>query len=563
MIENKHRASGPGLLLVMALSIGGSWSSNAMAAPQVPNASELFDWAQTAFPAFFPGIQPTVVGPGFSFRGPYSTGNYVGVEGSTIYVLGPSTSNQLFSAGSLADFACSVHPNSCTATALEDARAYLARVDAMYATGLPTTGAAWASLADTCSMTNGYSNAADQARFDNDPEVREVTARRIGSKRRNVSVLAERRTTNTDGSARREIDVRYDIEHTDGVTQTGVTETLIQGSSAGTLIAGTPCATPQNSQTVRAFGNQRLVAVSVSSVSVVFDRYKLADGTPLSPARTYRSEIRFNISDPANRITYATISGPGVRGTYKLVAPRLLRSSPEFSGKPGNFVNLPDDETFKICRPVSGTSYPDASAADCIANGAVGNNWQATGTDPAIVDRDFATFGFVAGGTYTISVYNDDGWKTVNGQASSRPLATYETKLQNLPASAAELSAGTAAAYPEVSLSLTPIQLASLVREKAAGNLQATPSRAAKSSAPLRWDAVYLFEQGRTGSSTANNFYPAWRANLGAVVPLSAQSQNLTLPVPPQVLVTPTYAEVGIIYTDLNGGSIRRIFTFE
>lgn len=563
MSQNRTQSTSRAAAVAALITVGGSWASSASAAPQVPTAAELFDWAQTSLSSFFPGTQPTVSAPGFSFRGPYSTGNYVGVEGSTIYVLGPATSNQLQSVGSLADFACSVHPSSCSGTALEDAKAFLARVDAMYATGLPATGAAWASLADGCSMTNGFSKTDDQARFDSDPDVRALTARRIGSKRTNVSVVAERRTTNADGSARREIDIRYDIEHKDGVTQSGVAETLIQGSSAGTLIAGSPCTTPQDSLTVRAFGNQRLVSASVTSASVVFDRFKLADGTALSPARTYRSEIRFNISDPANRITYATISGPGVRGTYKLVAPRLLRSAAEFSGKPGNFVNLPDDETFKVCRPASGTSYPDAGVADCTTNGAVGNNWQTTGTDPAVVDRDFATFGFAAGGTYTINVYNDDGWKAINGHANARPLATYQTRLASLPASAVDLAAGSVSAYPEVNLSMSAAQIATLIKDKAVGNLQVSATLPAKAGVPLRWDAVYLFEQGRTSGSTASNLYPAWRANLGALVPLNAQSLSLALPAPSQTLVSPTYGEVGTIYTDLNGGSVRRIFTFE
>jgi hypothetical protein len=39
----------------------------------------------------------------------------------------------------------------------------------------------------------------------------------------------------------------------------------------------------------------------------------------------------------------------------------------------------------------------------------------------------------VAGGVYRFDVYNDDGWKTVNGHAGRQPLATYYDTLEKLP----------------------------------------------------------------------------------------------------------------------------------
>ena len=101
------------ILSVVALSAAVFGSSGLMAAPQVPTSEEMFNWAQSALPAVFPGNMATLDGVGFSFRGPYASGNFMGVMGSTVYVLGPVTGDVLLAVGELSDFSCSVHPASC------------------------------------------------------------------------------------------------------------------------------------------------------------------------------------------------------------------------------------------------------------------------------------------------------------------------------------------------------------------------------------------------------------------------------------------------------------------
>lgn len=549
----------------LALACACAWAPfAAQSAPQAPTAIELMDWAQAALPDLFPGSMPNIADTGFVFRGPYATGNFMGVAGDTVYVLGPPTGGQLLAIGTLADLACTVKPLSCepVSDAPTLVNAYLARLDAMHVADL-TAGAQLVPTLDGCYMHNGYTRAAEVQRFDDDPQVRDFTNRKRGSTRRDSEVLAERHSINPDGSSRREIDVRYERVNADGMVQV-ILETFVQGSSSGTRWPTGPCATPQVSQELRWLGNQRIVGASVTPRSIVLDRYKLADGTPHNPAQLFRSEIRFNVTDPGNFATYATITGPGIRGTYKLVSPRLLRSAPEFAGKIGNYVDWSDTEPFKACRNPTDANYADAAVADCTANGASSNNWIATNVDPAVVDQVFSGYGFVAAGTYTIQVYSDDGWKTVNGQAGKTPLATYVTRLNRLPASAAALSAGGASAFPTLTLSLTPVQIATIIRTKSAGSLLATATQAAKvDDQTLAWNSLYFFSQGRTAASTNSNFYPASRFNPSVVPPINATSDSVVIPVAPATLVTPTYGEIGLTWEDSNGFSVRRIVTFE
>ncbi|MES2938423.1 MAG: hypothetical protein V4864_12120 [Pseudomonadota bacterium] len=79
----------------------------------VPDAAALMDWAQAAYPSLFPGAQPTVSAAPFLYRYYPQTGNYLGVAGTTVFVLGPVSNGALMTVGSLADFACRVDPAGC------------------------------------------------------------------------------------------------------------------------------------------------------------------------------------------------------------------------------------------------------------------------------------------------------------------------------------------------------------------------------------------------------------------------------------------------------------------
>lgn len=477
------------LALSAALSMLALSPLTLQAAPRTPTANELFDWAQTALPAAFPGSLTSVAGTGFTFRGPYSTGNYLGAEGSTIYVLGPATGNRLQAVGALADFACSVHPGSCISSETQaKVTAFMAAQDALYASGLPATGAQAYANHDTCYFHNGVTRASDVARFDADADVRANLARRVGARRTDIEVLAERNTTNADGSARREIDVRYNLGFADGMVQRSITETLVQGSSAGTSTAAGACAMPQTSQDLR------------------------------------------------------------------------LATAPEFAGKPGNSLDPVPEDAFRICWTAGSAGLADAAVADCTQNGAEINAVRVQNTDAAALDRAFAALGFAAGGTYTLQVYADDGWKTVNGQAGKTPIATYQARLGALPESAAALAAGTTANYPNATMSLTPVDIATALRNKTAAAIQVTVVKPAKASTPLRLESGYIFEQGRVSASAA---FPNVRLDRTTYPAANATSFSASILVPPQNLAIPTTGELGVTYNDPGGRSIRNVMSFD
>ncbi len=537
----------------------GMLMGSAFAAPQAPTAVELMDWAQAQLAEFFPGRLPDQVGDGFVFRGPYATGNFMGVAGGTVYVLGPATGGQLLPVGTLASLACSVKPASCQPSDAQAlAQAYLAKVDAAHVSDV--TGAMLVPLADACYLHSGRTRAYEMNLLDNDEATRTGTNLKRGSSRRALQVLAERYLINPDGSARREIDVKYDLVYSDG-TVVPQNETLIQGSSAGSRMAdGSVCTTPQVSQDLRVLGNRRVVETSVTSLNMTLDRYKLSDGTPLTTnARLYRNEIRFNIVDHANVATYATISGPGIVGSaYKLISPRLLRAAPEFAGKYGSFVDWKDSDAFMACRiGPTNNNYADAEQADCVTHGAGSRSWRSNTTVAADADTQFASFGFRAGGVYTIKVYNDDGWKTVNGQQGKTPIATYTTTLNRLPASAVALDAGGNSAFGNSTV---------MVSNLADGGkrLQATEIRKAKiDGKELPFTGIYFFAQGRTALSTNTNFYPGSRMDVSTSPAMGGSAVTLEVPPRPAAMTGLTYYEYGTSWNDLNGYSVRRIVSFE
>lgn len=87
------------------------------AAAQVPpplDATGLMDWAEGVFPSFFPGHLPNkALGP-FVYRGPYSSGNYVGLGGDVIYIMGTITGGNVpVAVGTLGQFTCRVLPQNC------------------------------------------------------------------------------------------------------------------------------------------------------------------------------------------------------------------------------------------------------------------------------------------------------------------------------------------------------------------------------------------------------------------------------------------------------------------
>lgn len=83
-----------------------------LAAPAALDATSFMNWAQAAYPQYFPGSQADLVYAPYTYRFYPQTGNYLGVAGSDIYILGPVSGGPLAYVGKLSDFSCRV--SNCT-----------------------------------------------------------------------------------------------------------------------------------------------------------------------------------------------------------------------------------------------------------------------------------------------------------------------------------------------------------------------------------------------------------------------------------------------------------------
>lgn len=83
--------------------------------PRTPDADALMDWAQRAYPTLFPSPRPTLTFAPYVFRHYPESGNYIGIAGSKVYVLGPAVGNiaDPVYVGELSSFTCRVYPVDC------------------------------------------------------------------------------------------------------------------------------------------------------------------------------------------------------------------------------------------------------------------------------------------------------------------------------------------------------------------------------------------------------------------------------------------------------------------
>ena len=86
---------------------------------QILEPKDLFNWAESTFPALFPGKQADqVLGP-YVLRYYPDTQTYLGVTNGEVYALGPPTGGQLVRLNTLAAFQCTVFPERCTAPVVD------------------------------------------------------------------------------------------------------------------------------------------------------------------------------------------------------------------------------------------------------------------------------------------------------------------------------------------------------------------------------------------------------------------------------------------------------------
>jgi hypothetical protein len=443
----------------------------------------------------------------------------------------------------------------------------------LFATAVPASGAARLALGDACHLHNGRTLAYDIAQIDADiPAYRAREAYQIGRKVTNLVVLAQRSRVNGDGSTRREIDVEYDLEFTDGTAARSAAATLISGSSAGS------CATPQTGAALRFYGNRQLVETSVQARNIRDQRYSRSTGAALSPSVYHRRAIEFRVVDPMGRAKYAVITGPGPSGnaggsavqfSLKMISPWLLRDAPELAGKNNNYLNWPDDDAFRMCR-IAGSNVPVAAVADCVGMGGGGFDWGwgPTSTPNAAADQGFADQGWVAGGLYRFDIYDDDGWKTVNGQAGRTPIASYWSKLDKLPYTFVQMTTG--ASGGEL---LPALNFGAMTTEQVAANAaSATPATLAVSWAALpalpdgsRFGLLqgYEYHEGSKTGNANGAYFPAYRT-LTRNYPGSTATSQPAWPTSPKVAdqASKSYVDYTLFYVDFNGARLISTASF-
>ncbi len=462
---------------------------------------------------------------------------------------------------------------------IDEIQSFMASFDALWASAVPANGAVATSLNDTCYRSNGRTRAWLVADFDEDPATtRASEAYRIGARRINIQVLALRTLGNADGSTRREVDIQYDIAYKDGSTAGAVVETLISGNSAGSP----GCSSAQAGTAWRFYGDQRLVGFSLQPRITREQRYSITTGLSLSPAVRYRRDIRVNVTDPLATSKYVVVSGPGPAATingvsvpwsWKMVSPFLMRSAPELAGKASNYANWLDEDSFRYCG-IAGTGTPVASASDCLAYGAPGDNWGIgyTSTPNAAADQQFASQGWVAGGVYRLDVYNDDGWKTVNGHAGSTPIATYYETLTTLPRGFVEM-AGSGAA-PTANDNFARLNLGALGATGVRSNgMSATPAPISLSwnlqpslstTQPFRLLQGWEYIEGLKTGVVSPAAWPKLRV-LTRTYPGPAATSFATWPVVPVPtgMASRSYFEYMLYHVDRNQGVIQSRVIFQ
>lgn len=439
---------------------------------------------------------------------------------------------------------------------LDKVKAFLAQDASLWATAVPSAEQIFARH-DSCSLNNGSSREMRIAAFNTS-----AAAYRKGVKFENVEVLAERSTTNSDGSTRQEVDIRFDEAYADGTRDDAIRTTLISGSSAGTP----GCAAPTATDELRWWGNRRLVGFSVGPRNIFYNNVKLADGTATAAPQSLRREIRLSVNDPGLRASYAIVSGPGLAsGAWKMLSPKTIRDAPEMQGKPGN-QNFLDSDNFRVCLVPNGVGY-SAAAADCTGQGVGSDAAGVTVSSPidsaklAAADDMFNSWGVSAGAQYSVAVYADDGWKTVNGQAGKTPIATYTTTLGAMPHTLARMAAEPTMAPAIASNSMTVAQMAEAMRGTGGtANLTLRQPRDVAGEALVRISYINAYEHGPKAGATGS--WPRVRAfNLSYTEP-NANVLSALIPGKPADAGGVTYGELFLNATDRNGRNVASAMAF-
>lgn len=86
---------------------------DALAAAGFVDATNLMDWAEQAYPQYFPSHRDNLSFPPYVYRFYPETGAYLGIDGQWVRVMGPQFGPDILTVGVLTDFVCHVFPENC------------------------------------------------------------------------------------------------------------------------------------------------------------------------------------------------------------------------------------------------------------------------------------------------------------------------------------------------------------------------------------------------------------------------------------------------------------------
>ena len=163
----------PGLMLALWVgalaSCGGGSEAPAGAAGATPQAAAaepqaadltataMLDWAERDYAVYFPGRQPNLTQAPFTYRFYPATGNYVGVAGDDLYILGPvAGSSAPLRVGSTFWFTCRALPQNCASAGSVVSGTAIGKGAAMSAAAVSLRDMAGALRTTTTSASGTY-----------------------------------------------------------------------------------------------------------------------------------------------------------------------------------------------------------------------------------------------------------------------------------------------------------------------------------------------------------------------------------------------------------------------
>jgi hypothetical protein len=263
----------------------------------------------------------------------------------------------------------------------------------------------------------------------------------------------------------------------------------------------------------------------------------------------------------------ATVGGASVPFSLKLISPRLLRSAPELLGRPGNYLNWLDDDLWRYCR-AAGSGTPVAAIADCTGLGATSfETGVTTGTPNATADQSFSNLGWVEGGVYRFDVYNDDGWKTVNGQAGKTPIATYYNTLDRLPYPFVEMAASGSNRFAHLSfggMSPAQVQANAVSATPAPMNVSWTLPAPLSDGRRFGLAQVNEFHQGPQIGNPAGAPNPAYRWTISSYPASTATTiPAWAVTAKPADQLSKSYFEFTLLYSDRTERQLLSTVSFQ